>query len=161
MTHLAATCDRASPCHAEAFGKPAITTEDALEALAVLSSFPNMPNRINRGLRYEATVGEVLRLSGDIKGALEALQRAAAPFEALLAPLEYVWSNLRLAEARETAGDCARACDGYARVLAAWGGARPYSRSAAAARQCWTALGCRARENPRTRLECDRLPATR
>jgi eukaryotic-like serine/threonine-protein kinase len=58
-------------------------------------------------------------------------------------PPWHVFAALHLAEAREASGDDPGACEAYRAVLDRWGGAKPRSMTAEAARARVRALACK------------------
>jgi hypothetical protein len=86
--------------------------------------------------------GKVLYLAGRAAEAIPRLRAGVADCRVLWHPFAHVESAFFLGRALEDGGDKAGACVAYARVLDRWGSATPRSRTASAARQRSSRLGC-------------------
>jgi serine/threonine-protein kinase len=118
----------------------ASTSEDADEAAAAMpADMPKAPATA----AARAALGEVLRLKGALGDALPLLESASRACMTIEDPPWHVFAAMHLAEARETNGDSAGACEAYRAVLDRWGGAKPRSTTAEAARARVRTLGCK------------------
>ena len=90
----------------------------------------------------DAYAVHVLLLAGRAMDAAPYLERASRQCDVLTFPFEIVHAALDLGRAREAVGDTAGACAAYGQVLARWGGAKPRSATADAARSASQRLRC-------------------
>jgi serine/threonine-protein kinase len=121
-----------------AYAGAASTPEDAEEAVAAM---PKDTPRAPPTAAARAALGEVLRLKGALGDALPLLESAYRACMTIEDPPWHVFAAMHLAEAREASGDVG-ACEAYRTVLDRWGGAKPRSITAEAARARYRALGC-------------------
>jgi tetratricopeptide (TPR) repeat protein len=127
---------------AVAYAAPAVTRDDAMEALDHL---PPQGARLNVYERREGIglpIARVYALAGRDDEALSYAAATARVCAPLSAPVEHVQASLLEGEIAARLGKREEACAAYARVLAAWGNAKPQSISARAAREGTRALGC-------------------
>jgi serine/threonine-protein kinase len=127
-----------------AFAAPAVTAEDARNALAMLPRFAPLPSAIDVGLAGAAPIGETYRLSGRNADAAEWLVSAARSCVPIDYPLLWVQAKVSHGRLAEEQGDRESACTDYGRVLDLWGRA-PRSVTAGVARARAAALGCARR----------------
>jgi serine/threonine-protein kinase len=123
-----------------AYAGAASTPEDADEAAGAMP--PDMP-KSPATAAARAALGEVLRLKGAPIDALPLLESASRACMTIDDPPWHVFAAMHLAEAREASGDSAGACEAYRVVLDRWGGAKPRSTTAEAARARVRTLGCK------------------
>jgi predicted Zn-dependent protease len=116
-----------------AYAEPALTADDAREALEARARFPPLVDAPSRDPLLDVAVGAVLQRAGRTTDALPYLRRGAAACTGALQPFIYIHGLLELGQALESVGDSAGACAAYARVLEAWPHPRPRSASTDAA----------------------------
>ena len=127
-----------------AWAEPASTEDEAVAALDAMPRFPGMPP-FHPVTLADADLGRVLVLGGRNDDALAPLRRGAANCGAFDFPVDHVRAHQWLGRALRARGDSAGACEQYLAVLGRWGGGRPRSVTAEAARREVQALGCTAR----------------
>jgi serine/threonine-protein kinase len=125
-----------------AYADPALSADDAREALDALPDYLPLPSPLMRAPDLELPIGKVYRLAGRDAEALPYLTRAARSCVGREAPIEATWANLALGETLEKLGDRAGACAAFGVVVSRWKGA-PTSVSARHAARESRALGCR------------------
>jgi len=119
---------------------PALTREDAAEALAARPSSPwSMETSESAD---DAAMGNVYVLLGRWDDALPLLERAVSTCAVLDDVPALVRAHLQLAQTYEAKGDVGRACGEYGWVVARWGGAKPRSVTAETAAKRARAAGC-------------------
>jgi serine/threonine-protein kinase len=123
-----------------AYAGAASTPEDAEEAAAAM---PKDTPKAPPTAAARAALGEVLRLKGAVSEALPLLASAYRACMTIDDPPWHVFAAMHLGEAREASGDAAGACEAYRTVLDRWGGAKPRSITAEAARTRVRALACK------------------
>jgi serine/threonine-protein kinase len=124
----------------QAYARPAVTRQDALEALAHL---PEDTGPLVGGLLLEPeALGRMYLLAGRAETALPLLERAADQCFVRRFPLEIPRARYLVGLAHEALGDRPKACAAYREMIRKWGGARPRSVTASQARQHARALGC-------------------
>jgi eukaryotic-like serine/threonine-protein kinase len=126
---------------------PAVTPEDANEALAALAANPRfaLPRGGERMVAVhsvDGAAGHVLLLAGKPGDAVPLLRRSTHNCLALTEPFEHFHASLDLGQALEATGDKPGACVEYRVVLAHWGNAKPRSVTADKARERMKALSC-------------------
>ncbi|MDC0740190.1 serine/threonine-protein kinase [Polyangium mundeleinium] len=131
------------------YALPAITPDDAREALAVLPRFATRPEDVPfyRGLYAAALRGKVRFLAGEMDAALPDLVQASSHCAMLMDPVSYLQNQVRIGVARETRGEKDLACAAYQSVLSRWGAAKDSISARDAARRA-KALGCAPRRRP-------------
>lgn len=118
---------------------------DARAAIAALPEhgltvdYLQVPDLDPRSQRWK---GSISRLAGSPEGALPVLDNAAGACWVLFAPAAVVQAHLERGLAQEAIGQKDAACVDYAWVIDRWGGAKPRSVTADAARAGVARLGC-------------------
>jgi serine/threonine-protein kinase len=125
-----------------AYASPAVTSQDAREALDVLPKFEPLPDDLVRTTVVDDPIGQTYALAGKEEEGLAYLARAAATCGAVDHPIAHTWANFHLGLAREARGDRLGACSAYRVVLDRWGKAKPRSVTADAARARTKAIAC-------------------
>lgn len=113
----------------------------ALESLPAIAAFKERRVELEIGLSFDAALGHVHFLDGDMNAAIPHLVTAASSCMGLTAPFIQATALVELGHAREALGDRSGACDAYGKILARWGDVRA-SRTAEDARARAAALGC-------------------
>jgi serine/threonine-protein kinase len=124
-----------------AYGEPAMTQEEAENALRVLPKFEPLASSARDDVP-DAHVGHAYLLAGSAEKALPYLRRAAAHCGAWLWPWKHMHAVLELGLALEATGEKTGACKAYGEVLDRWGAAKPRSVTAERARDRVKALRC-------------------
>ncbi|MDI1482795.1 serine/threonine-protein kinase [Polyangium sp. y55x31] len=140
--------DAASAWYA-AYALPAITPDDAREALAALPRFTVRPEDapFYRAHYAAALRGKVRFLAGEMDAALPDLVQASNHCAMLMDPVGYLQNQHRIGVARETRGEKDLACAAYRTVLSRWGAAKDSITARDVARRA-KALGCEPRRGP-------------
>ena len=125
----------------KAYAEDVQSKEDATAALEALPRFGALP-KAEVDWAIDARIGVVRFLAGDADGALPSLRRAATTCTTLAQPFESMHALAALGAGLEEKGDRAGACAAYARVVKAWGAAKPRSITGERARSRVNALGC-------------------
>lgn len=118
---------------------------DAKAAIAALPEhgltvdYLQVPDLDPRSQRWK---GSISRLAGSPEGAMPVLDNAAGACWVLFAPAAVVQAHLERGLAQEALGHKDAACVDYAWVIDRWGGAKPRSITAEAAREGQARLGC-------------------
>jgi serine/threonine-protein kinase len=117
-----------------------LTAEEARASVARLDTFGGPPPIASRRFwTHDGPPGELLRQGGRLD---EALPRLRAEAERCSFDVDRVRARLGLGLALEEKHDVPGACASYAAVVAQWGGAKPRSVTAEAAKARIKALGC-------------------
>jgi len=105
----------------EYFAMPARTASAAQEALAAAPQ-PTLLRRSDRWPLHDAAIANAFSLAGQARTAEELFQRASSSCMRLDNPIEYMHALKEYAAHLERAGETARACEVYSRILASWPG---------------------------------------